>query len=306
MFSGVDKEAIALLPNAATIYEVPLTLEAAGIAQVITDRLRLRTDRPDLAAWRRVVKSALSKYRKTIRVGIIAKYTDNQDTYMCVFEALRAAAWANEVNVDIVWIDAEALPKDKKQQELLKSLDGIIVPGGFGPRGIEGKIFAATYALDNNVPYLGLCLGLQVALIAAARRAGLKDANSTEFDAKTANPVVSTMAEQIGKENTGGTMRLGDYQCVLASGTVARRLYGASEITERHRHRYEANNAYRDQYQKWGIAISGLSPDGNLVEMVEVPGHRFFVTTQAHPEFRSRPNRPHPLFLGLARAILKG
>jgi len=305
MFSGVDKEAIALLPNAATIYEVPLTLEAAGIAQVITDRLRLRTDRPDLAAWRRVVKSALSKYRKTIRVGIIAKYTDNQDTYMCVFEALRAAAWANEVNVDIVWIDAEALPKDKKQQELLNGLDGIIVPGGFGPRGIEGKIFAATYALDNNVPYLGLCLGLQVALIAAARRAGLKDANSTEFDAKTANPVVSTMAEQIGKENTGGTMRLGDYQCVLTSGTVARRLYGASEITERHRHRYEANNVYRDQYQKWGIAISGLSPDGNLVEMVEVPGHRYFVTTQAHPEFRSRPNRPHPLFLGLTRAILK-
>jgi CTP synthase len=268
--------------------------------------LRLRTDRPDLTAWRRVVKSALSKYRKTIRVGIIAKYTDNQDTYMCVFEALRAAAWANEVNVDIVWIDAEALPKDKKQQELLKGLDGMIVPGGFGPRGIEGKIFAATYALDNNVPYLGLCLGLQVALIAAARRAGLKDANSTEFDAKTADPVVSTMAEQIGKENTGGTMRLGDYQCVLASGTAARRLYGASEITERHRHRYEANNAYRDQYQKWGIAISGLSPDGNLVEMVEVPGHRYFVTTQAHPEFRSRPNRPHPLFLGLARAILKG
>jgi CTP synthase len=306
MFTGVDKEAIVLLPNAQTIYQVPLSLEEAKIADVIARRLGLRRlQKPDMTAWKRVVKSALGRYRKSIRVGIIAKYIDNQDTYMCVFEALRAAAWASEVNVEIVWVDAVALSKDKKQQELVKGLDGIIVPGGFGPRGIEGKIWAASYALDNNLPYLGLCLGLQVALIAAARRAGLKDANSTEFDPKTANPVVSTMAEQVGKENTGGTMRLGDYPCVLSRGTASRRLYGVSEIAERHRHRYEANNAYRDQYEHWGIVISGLSPDGNLVEMVEAPNHRYFVTTQAHPEFRSRPNRPHPLFLGLTRAILK-
>jgi len=306
MFSGVDKEAIALLPNATTIYQVPLTLEESKIVDVIANRLGIRRlQRPDLAAWRRIVKSALTRYRKTIRIGIIAKYTDNQDTYMCVFEALRSAAWANEVNVDIVWIDAETLPKDKKQQALVKALDGVIVPGGFGSRGIEGKIWAATYALDNNLPYLGLCLGLQVALIAAARRAGLKQANSTEFDPKTPDPVVSTMAEQIGKENTGGTMRLGDCVCELERGSVARRLYGASQVTERHRHRYEANNVYRDRYQEWGMAISGLSPDGSLVEMIEVPNHRYFVTTQAHPEFRSRPGRPHPLFLGLVRASLK-
>jgi len=178
------------------------------------------------------------------------------------------------------------------------------VPGGFGPRGIEGKILAATYAMDNKVPYLGLCLGLQVALIAAARRAGLSKANSTEFDPKTPDPVVSTMAEQIGKENTGGTMRLGDYPCWLERGTMARKVYGQEKIIERHRHRYEANNSYRDQYGAWGIKDSGVSPDNNLVEMVEALDHPYFVSTQAHPEFLSRPARPHPLFEGLLRAVL--
>ncbi|HSX18292.1 MAG TPA: CTP synthase [Candidatus Saccharimonadales bacterium] len=303
LFTGVDQEAIVLLPNAPTIYQVPLSLEEAKIADVITRNLGLRTGRPDLKAWQRVVKSALTRYRKTIRVGVVAKYTDNQDTYMCVFEALRAAAWANEVNLDIVWIKAEDLPKDKKEQELLRSLDGFVVPGGFGPRGIEGKVWAATYALDNKVPYLGLCLGLQVSLIAAARRAGLSKANSTEFDANTPDPVISTMAEQIGKENTGGTMRLGDYPCVLTRGTKARRLYGQEQIIERHRHRYEANNKYRNQYEKWGLLASGMSPDDNLVEMIEAIDHPYFVTTQAHPEFRSRPDRPHPLFIGLLRSI---
>lgn len=304
MFSGVDQKAIVLLPNAPTIYQVPLTMEAAHVADVITKRLGLRVERPDMAAWNRVVKSALTNYRKKIRVGVVAKYLHNQDTYMSVFEALRAAAWSSEVGVEIVWVDAEALEKDKKEQALLKTLDAILVPGGFGSRGIEGKILGATYALDNKVPYLGLCLGLQVALISAARRSSIKDANSTEFAPNTKNPIVSTMAEQVGKENTGGTMRLGDYPCVLIKGTISRRAYGQENIVERHRHRYEANNDYRDQYDKWGIKICGLSPDGHLVEMIEAIDHPYFVATQAHPEFRSRPGRPHPLFVGLVRSIL--
>lgn len=304
LFSGVEQEAIVLMPNAPTIYQVPLTLEAAKIASVICSRLGLRNHRAELGAWQRVVKSALTNYRRTVRIGVIAKYLHNQDTYMSVFEALRAAGWASEANVDIVWVNAEILPKDKKEQALLPTLDAIVVPGGFGPRGIEGKIVAARFALDNKVPYLGLCLGLQVALIAAARRAGLNKANSTEFDASSPDPVVSTMAEQVGKENTGGTMRLGDFPCVLERGSLARKAYGQGSIIERHRHRYEANNAYREQYEAWGIKASGLSPDGTLVEMIEATNHPYFVSTQAHPEFRSRPGHPHPLFTGLIKAAL--
>jgi CTP synthase len=304
IFTGVDQEAIVLLPNAQTIYQVPLTLEDSGIANVITGRLGLRRQIANLNSWKRMVKSATTKWRKKVTIAVIAKYIDNQDTYMSVFEALRAAAWTNETNIDIVWINAETLPIDQKEQQLMKAADGIVVPGGFGPRGIEGKIFAATYALDNKVPYLGLCLGLQIGLVAAARRAGLKKANSTEFDPKTPDPIISTMAEQIGKENTGGTMRLGDYICVLERGTLARKVYGQAEIVERHRHRYEANNNYRDKYETWGIKISGLSPNGKLVEMIEAINHPYFLATQAHPEFRSRPDRAHPMFSGLVKAAL--
>lgn len=304
MFTGIDQKSIVLLPNAETIYQVPLTLEESGIGDVLAKRIGLRVHKPDMTAWSRVVKSALTKYKKTIRVGVIAKYVDNQDTYMSVFEALRAAAWASDVNVEIVWVNAEKLEKDKKYRAILEQLDGIIVPGGFGARGIEGKVLAAAYAMDNQVPYLGLCLGLQVALIAAARRAGLSSANSTEFDSKTSHPVVSTMEDQKGRENTGASMRLGDHPCLLSRGSLARRTYGLEKIIERHRHRYEANNDYRGDYQKWGLKASGMSPDDGLVEMIEVPAHPYFIATQAHPEFRSRPNRPHPLFTGLVRAIL--
>ena len=303
LFSGVEQRAIVLLPNAPTIYQVPLTLEEAKIADFITERLSLRNHKPDMNAWRRIVKSALTRYRKTVKIGVIAKYTDNQDTYFCVFEALRTAAWGSEVNVDIVWINAEILPKDKKEQAKLRELDAIVVPGGFGPRGIEGKVLAATYALDNKVPYLGLCLGLQVALIAAARRAGLKGANSTEFDSKTPEPVVSTMAEQIGKENTGGTMRLGDYTCrwngaVWPEKPMAKRRLSSATAT--------ATKPIINTATSYGMGhkASGLSPDGHLVEMVEAIDHPYFVSTQAHPEFRSRPSRPHPLFTGLLRAVL--
>src|SRR5207253_2646445 len=184
------------------------------------------------------------------------------------------------------------------------NMDGIVGLPGFGSRGSEGKIWAATYAYDNKKPYLGICLGMQISVIALARKAGLAKANSTEFDPKTPDPVISTMAEQIGKENTGGTMRLGDWTCLLERGSQTRRIYGSPEIVERHRHRYEANNSYRDKYDSWGLRISGTSPDGTLVEMIEAPGHPFFVGTQAHPEFRSRPNRPHPLYTAFVKASM--
>jgi CTP synthase len=302
MFTGVDQEAIVLLPNASTIYQVPLQLEEAKIGDVIGDRLGLRRQRGELAEWRRTVKNALTKYRNTIRVGVIAKYLDNQDTYMSLSEALRAAAWANEVNVEIVWVDAETLEKNEKAHHILKGLDGMVGLPGFGSRGAEGKIMAASFAYDNKIPYLGICLGMQMSVIALARRAGLKNANSTEFDPKTPHPVISTMAEQIGKEFTGGTMRLGNYEAVLARGTIARKLYGQERVIERHRHRYEVNNTYRDKFEKWGLVISGTSPEGKLVEMIEAIDHPFFIGTQAHPEFRSRPNRSHPLYSGFIKA----
>jgi CTP synthase len=305
LFSGVEKDAIVLLPNAQTVYQVPITLEESHIDQIITDKLGIKAHKANMAEWKRVVKSATEKYKNNIRIGVVVKYVDNADTYMSLFEAIKSAAWANEVSVEIIWVNAENLEKDKKEREVLATLDGIIGMPGFGSRGIEGKIFAADWAYENKMPYLGICLGLQVAIVAMARRAGLKNANSTEIDPKTKYPVVSTMAEQIGKENTGGTMRLGDYTAVLASGTVARRLYGQEKIIDRHRHRYEANNEYRDKYPAWGLKVSGQSPDGKLVEMIEVPDHPFYIATQAHPEFRSRPNRPHPLFAGLIKAAKK-
>ena len=304
IFTGVDQEAIVLLPNAKTIYEVPLTLEAANISQVIIDKLGLRAQAADLRAWQRMVKSALKRWHKTIKVGVIAKYVDNQDTYMSVFEALRAAAWTKGVNVDIVWVNAEALAKDKKEQARLEELDGLIVPGGFGERGLEGKILAAQYSLKNKMPYLGLCLGLQMAVIAAARLGGLSKATTVELEAGSRYKVIDYMADQEDKKYTGGTMRLGDYPCILERGSKARKIYGQERIIERHRHRCECANAYRTLYEKWGIKASGLSPDGKLVEMIEAVSHPYFVATQAHPELRSRPARPHPLFVGLVSAIL--
>lgn len=304
LFTGVEPHSVALLPNAQTIYQVPLSLEESGIGNVLTERLGFRRQTANLTAWKRMVKSALTKYRKTVRIGVIAKYLDNQDTYMSLTEALKTSGWANDVNVEIIWIDAETIEKDSKYRQILKEVQGIVGLPGFGSRGSEGKIWAATYAYENKVPYLGICLGMQISIIALARRAGIKDANSTEFNAKTVNPVISTMEEQIGKENTGGTMRLGDWACALEPGTKARKIYGQAEIIERHRHRYEANNKYRDQYADWGLKISGTSPDSTLVEMIEASDHPFFVGTQAHPEFRSRPSRPHPLYSAFVKASL--
>lgn len=305
LFCGVATEAIALLPNAQSIYQVPMTLEEAGISDVICQKLQLNTKKPDFSEWESMVKKATTKQSKKVRVGIVAKYLDNFDTYMSVFEALRAAAWVNEAGVDLTWIDAEDLKTEADVKASLQKVDGIVVPGGFGSRGVEGKILAARYALTNKVPYLGLCLGLQMAVIAAARNAGIKDANSAEVDSTGKNSVIHTMADQKGKENTGGTMRLGDYPCKIASGSKTAVLYGTTKIVERHRHRYECNNAYRDKYTAWGIDAVGLSPDGHLVEMIEGIDHPFFIASQFHPEFKSRPNRAHPLFRGFIASLLQ-
>ncbi len=301
LHGGVDKDAVALLPNAETIYQVPLTLEEQGVAQRIVNHLGLKTPEPNYREWQTMVSNATSSAGEVYKVGVVAKYLDNQDTYISVFEALRAASWVEGVDLDIEWVDAEAL----KKSDSLKQYDGILVPGGFGSRGVEGKILAAQTALKNNQPYLGLCLGLQVAVIGAARNAGLKDANSAEFASDTKNPVIATMNGQKGKENTGGTMRLGNYPCKLEQGSKAQALYGDTTVNERHRHRYECNNSYRDQYEAWGIKAVGLSPDGELVEVIEAVEHPYFVASQFHPEFNSRPTRPHPLFVGFVRSLKK-
>jgi CTP synthase len=306
LFCGVEPKAIAMLPNAPSIYEVPLTLEDTDIADVISERLDLKVKKPDLKAWREVVKRAKTKHKRNVTVGIVAKYMDNQDTYMCVFEALKAAAWWNDTGITIKWIDAEKLENKKAEpSQMLRGCDGIVVPGGFGTRGLEGKIKAARYALKHDLPYLGLCLGLQMAVVAAARNAGLEDATSKELNPAASDLVITTMEGQEGKENTGGTMRLGDYDCKLEKGSLARKLYGKDSVVERHRHRYECNNDYRDRYEEWGIRPSGLSPDNHLVEMIEGVNHPFFIASQFHPEFKSRPNRPHPMFNGFINHLTK-
>ncbi len=306
MYGGVPKEAIALLPNAPSIYQVPLTLEDSGSGEYIVRRLGLKNSKPKNSEWRELVEHILKPKTQTIRVGMVAKYLDNEDSYFSVAEALRAAGWSQNVSVEIVWINAEELESNPKSiRSVFKKIDGIIVPGGFGSRGVEGKISAAQYALQNNVPYLGLCLGMQVAAIAAMRNHGVVAANSTEFDPETAEPVIHTMQDQIGKEGTGGTMRLGAYECSIKSGTKTKSLYRVLTVRERHRHRYELNNAYLPQLEQEGIVVSGVWKKQGLAEIIEKKDHRFFIATQFHPEFTSRPNRPHPLFAGYISALIK-
>ncbi len=306
LFTGVAKEAIALLPNASSIYSVPLELEDTGIADVIAKRLDLKVSKPALKEWRDVVKRTTTNFGRQVRVGVVAKYMDNTDTYMSVFEALRSAAWWNDTNIEIKWIDAEALdPDGANAAKALEGLDGIVVPGGFGTRGLEGKIKAAQYALKQKVPYLGLCLGMQMAVIAAARNAGLKEASTAELDPKSPDLVINTMAGQEDKHMTGGTMRLGNYNCHLEKGSLAAKVYDTNEIVERHRHRYEANNDYRDRYESWGIKPVGINRENNLVEIIEGVDHPYLMASQFHPELKSRPNRPHPMFDGFVKALVK-
>ena len=306
LFSGVPEEAIALLPNAPSIYQVPLTLEDTGIADVIATRLDLKTTKPHLKEWRDVVERAMTDFKRTVKVAVVAKYLDNLDTYMSVFEALRAAAWWNDTNVAITWVNAEDLEKldEKAVAKELEGYDGILVPGGFGQRGLEGKVRAAQYSLKSKKPYLGLCLGLQMAVIAAARNAGLNDANTFELNPNAKDEVINTMADQKGLAMTGGTMRLGNYDCKLEKGSLAAKVYGTTDIVERHRHRGECNNDYRDRYASWGIKASGINPENNLVEVIEGIDHPFLLASQFHPELKSRPNRPHPMFDGFVKALL--
>lgn len=295
-FSGVPDDAVILLHNAKTVFQIPLTIAASGINDVLT-KFTGNDTKPDLKKWEDIMLAQSTVREKDVTVGLVAKYMENEDTYISVLEALKSAAWNTEVNLTIKWINAETA-----DEEDFKQVDALLVPGGFGERGVPGKIAAATYALETGKPYLGLCLGLQVAVVAAARRAGLNDANSTEFDKATPYNVVYIMEGQEGKESTGGTLRLGDYEARLAAGSKVAELYGSTDIVERHRHRYEVNQAFKDDIEKGGLVISGTSPDGRLVEFIESPTSEYFVATQAHPELKSRPDRAHPLFVGLLRA----
>lgn len=304
LFCGVSEEAIVLLPNAKSIYDVPLTLEDSGIADVIVGRLGLPAAQADLTVWREMVGRATTKFDKTVTVGIVAKYMDNADTYLSVFEALKAAAWWNDVNLDLQWVDATKLGETKDIAGELSQYDGIVVPGGFGSRGVDGKIKAAQHALSTKMPYLGLCYGLHMAVIAAARRYGLETANTTEVDPNTEYPVIATMDGQEGKQSTGGTMRLGDYNCQLTAGSLASKVYGVTSIVERHRHRYECNAQYVNDYESWGIRAVGINPETQLVEVIEGIDHPFFMASQFHPEFKGRPTKAHPVFDGFIKALL--
>ena len=295
--SGVRKEGIVMMPNVDTVYEVPLTV-ARDLGGLLSEFTQNHTD-PQLERWRYLAERDTTEYTRHVTVGLVAKYIDNSDTYLSVTEALKAAAWTNKSEITIRWINAETVSDDG-----LAGVDAVVVPGGFGERGVEGKIQAAEYCIKNNKPYLGICLGLQVAVIAATRLGGVVGANSEEFGAGSGENVVYLMDGQAGKESTGGTMRLGDYPAVLRGGSLAAKTYGTTEVTERHRHRYEVNQKFAQAITAGGLTISGTSPDGALVEFVEAPDCDYFIATQAHPEFRSRPFRPHPLFDGLIRAAL--
>lgn len=292
LYCDVDKEAIVALPNAETVYDVPLRMEESGIGNYICSKLFLDCQKPDLKDWNHLVEK-IKADKPVVRVGIVAKYLSNEDTYMSVTEALRSAGWYHGLDVETVWVDSEKLELD---QTVLKSVDGVVVPGGFGPRGMEGKIKAASFARKNQLPYLGLCLGMQVAVIEFAREV-LNDpsANSSEMDDKAKNQVIHIMPDQIGVD-LGGSMRLGDYRAKLNKKSRSFLAYQKSTIVERHRHRYEFNNDYREILESAGLVIAATSPDGKLVEIVEHHDHPFFVASQFHPEFKSRPNRPHELF----------
>ncbi len=304
LFTGVDREAIALLPNADSIYQVPITLEETGIAKVIVRKLKLKVAKPDLKKWREMVKRATANQQKEINLAFIAKYLDNSDTYMSVFEALRSAAMWNDCKINISWINASLFDGKKDISKELEQYDGVLVPGGFGQRGLEGKINAASYAFQNKKPFLGICLGLQMAVIAVARLNGVTNATTFELDPKSKNQVIITMAGQEDKEMTGGTMRLGDYACELDKGSLAHSLYKKSSIVERHRHRGECNPKYVERFNKWGLKASGINPDNKLVEVIEAVDHPFFIASQYHPEFKSRPTKPHPLFNGFIKSML--
>jgi CTP synthase len=305
LFCDVDKRAVLPMVTAPVLYEVPLMLEKLGVADYLLERLGLSARRkPDWSQWERLVQE-VKRAKPVVRVALVGKYVELHDAYMSVCEALKHAALSQGVEVEIDWVHSTDLEKGEGW-EVIRQADAILVPGGFGSRGIEGKIQAARYARQHQIPYLGLCLGMQLMVIEFARYVLQNErVNSSEFDRATPHPVIDLMPDQVGISDMGGTMRLGLYPCSLQAGSCAALAYGRPMVEERHRHRFEMNNAYRDVLVKNGMVLSGLSPDKRLVEIVELSGHPFMVGTQFHPEFLSRPNRPHPLFVAFVGAAAR-
>ncbi|MBM7408923.1 glutamine hydrolyzing CTP synthase [Methanococcus maripaludis] len=309
LFCDVEKEAVIECKDARTIYEVPLNLEKEGLGKLVTEKLNLRDSTPDLTEWRAIVDRIINPMNE-ITIGIVGKYVELKDSYMSIMEALGHAGAKNDTKVNIAWINSEEL-ETKNYEEILdkmvddEKLHGILVPGGFGDRGIDGKVNAVRYAREKNIPFLGICLGMQCAVIEFARHVCCLNANSTEFDEETENPVIDYIPEQREITEKGGTMRLGAYPAVLTENSLASELYGSINVSERHRHRYEVNPEYHEILKKNGLIISGMSPDGKLAEFIELENHKYFIATQAHPEFKSRPNKPHPLFYGLVKASIE-
>ncbi|WP_404980670.1 CTP synthase [Carboxydichorda subterranea] len=305
LFCDIEPDAVIPNPDAESIYEVPLTFARERLDEIILERLKLPGRPRDLGEWEEIVRR-IHEPKHRVEVAVVGKYVALPDAYLSVVEALNHGGIASDARVDIRWVDSEKLEEVDDPGEYLGGVGGILVPGGFGSRGIEGKIRAAQYARERAIPYLGLCLGMQVAVIEIARHVGhLEGANSTEFDPNTPHPVIDLMPEQREVADKGGTMRLGLYPCRLAEESISRELYGTELVYERHRHRYEVNNAYREVLERCGVRWAGTSPDDRLVELMELPGHPFFVASQFHPELRSRPNRPHPLFRGFVRSALE-
>src|SRR5574341_2355468 len=302
LFCDVEKQAVVPMITSDVLYEVPLLLERAGVGDYLVEKLGMKaTRKPDMKPWEKLVEK-VRKEKPAVKVALVGKYVELQDAYMSVREALKHAALANDVEVDIGWVHSADLEKDKGW-DVIQNADGIVVPGGFGSRGIEGKIMAARYAREKKVPYLGLCLGMQTIGIDFARGVlDHEDANSSEFDRGTEFPVIDLMLDQRVITDMGGTMRLGLYPCELQPGTKAAAAYSTDHVDERHRHRFEFNNAFKKDFEKGGMVFSGMSPDGKLVEIAEIKDHPFMVGSQFHPEFLSRPMRPHPLFVGFIKA----
>jgi CTP synthase len=305
LFCNVEFGAVIESPDAPTIYEIPLAFHAQGLDEKIVQKLNLPAPTPDLSAWRELVQRIVAPHER-VRIAVVGKYTDYVDSYKSVLEALIHGGIANDVGVDVTWVSSEAFSGPKRAADILSGFDGLLVPGGFGVRGIEGMVEAIRHARENGLPFFGICLGMQTAIIEFARNVcGLDDSHSSEFNPECDNPVISLMESQQHVTDMGGTMRLGAYPCRLARGSRVAEVYGVPEVSERHRHRYEVSNRYRDLFVQRGLRLSGLSPDGQLVEIVELPTHPWFIGCQFHPELQSRPTRPHPLFSGFVAAAAK-
>ena len=304
LFCNVPSNHVLQNLDVEYLYEAPLAMEKENLAQVVCDCLHLDCPEPDLEDWKAMV-NALRHPTKEVTIALVGKYIQLHDAYISVVEALKHGGIAQHATVNIKWVDSELL-NSSNVEEVLGDMDGILVPGGFGDRGIEGKITAIEFARTHKIPFLGLCLGMQLSIVEYARHViGYNDAHSIELNPQTTHPVIALMPEQDGIEDIGGTLRLGSYPCVLKKESLAYHLYGTETIHERHRHRYEVNNDYRRVLTENGMLLSGISPDGRIVEMIELPDHPFFIGTQAHPELKSRPNRPHPLFRGFVEAAVK-